>query len=188
MYLLFGKRLFDIVWAVFLILLLSPLFFIVSIAILFSDPGPVLFCQDRVGQNGTIFRFYKFRSMPVNTPSLPSDRLGDVRLTVIGRIIRRTSIDELPQLFNILIGDMSIVGPRPPLLEQVELVNLRRLNGSLSLKPGLTGLAQICSFNGMTFSQKAALDARYAKTISLLSDLVIIAKTFPYLLSTPPIY
>ena len=146
MYQAFGKRLFDVVWSLIFIIVLSPLFLVVSLAILLFDTGPVLFCHQRIGRNGVPFRFYKFRSMPVGTPKVASDRLGQVRLTFVGKIIRRTSIDELPQLFNILVGDMSVVGPRPPLPDQSELVTLRRRNGSLLLRPGLTGLAQIRSF------------------------------------------
>ena len=126
--------------------------------------------------------------MPVGTPKVPSDRLGDVQLTPIGRFIRRTNIDELPQLLNILKGDMSVVGPRPPLLDQVELVNLRRQNGSLALMPGLTGLAQVRSFSGMSIHQKAEFDADYCRLISLSFDLSIIIQTVFYLFRPPPIY
>jgi O-antigen biosynthesis protein WbqP len=188
MYKAFGKRLFDVVWAVCSIILLSPFLLMVSLAILLFDPGPVLFSHQRIGRNSVPFRFYKFRSMPVDTPKVPSDRLGDVRLTIIGRFIRRTNIDELPQLFNILKGDMSVVGPRPPLLDQVELVDLRCQNGSLALRPGLTGLAQIRSFNGMSVRQKAAFDAAYAQSVSLAFDLAIIFQTVFYLFRSPPVY
>ena len=188
MYISFGKRLFDVVCSLTSIFLLSPLLLIVSLAILLFDPGPVLFSHHRIGRYGHPFRFYKFRSMPVGTPKVSSDRLGNVHLTLVGRLIRRTSIDELPQLFNILIGDMSVVGPRPPLLDQSDLVELRRQNGSLSLRPGLTGLAQIRSFNGMSFREKASLDGEYSQNVSLSVDLAIIFQTFAYILKPPPIY
>lgn len=187
-YIFSGKRLFDVVWSVFFIVILSPLFLLVCLAIVFFDNGPVLFVQRRVGRYGVPFSLYKFRSMPVDTPKVPSDRLGYVRLTPIGRFIRRTSIDELPQLFNILKGDMSVVGPRPSMLDQGELIRLRRNNGSLSLRPGLTGLAQIRGFNGMTVQQKAAYDGLYADSFSFPTDLNIIFHTLFYLFSTPPLY
>ena len=188
MYQVYGKRLFDVLWAVCSLILLSPLLIMVTFSILLFNPGPVLFCHQRVGRNGLLFRFYMFRSMPIGTPKVPSDRLGDMRLTLIGRLIRRTNIDELPQLLNILRGDMSVVGPRPPLSDQVELINLRRENGSLGLRPGLTGLAQVHSFNGMSVSQKAALDAAYSQSVSLVLDLRIILQTIVYLFKSPPVY
>jgi len=187
-YISFTKRLFDIVLSFVSILFLTPLFLAVSLAISIFDRGPIIFSQTRIGRNGVPFRLYKFRSMPVNTPTLPSDKLGCIRLHPIGLFIRRSNIDELPQLFNILKGDMSVVGPRPSLLDQVELLSLRQSNGSLSLKPGLTGLAQIRSFTGMTPSEKAALDAEYAARLSFRLDLFIILRTFIYLLSPPPVY
>ena len=188
MYRLYGKRLFDVVWATCSLVVLSPLLIIVVCLILLYDPGPVLFSHKRVGRNGFLFRFYKFRSMPVDTPKVPSDCLGDVQLTFIGKFIRRTNIDELPQLFNILKGDMSIVGPRPPLPDQVELISLRRKNGSLDLRPGLTGLAQIRSFSGMNYSQKAFFDGQYANSYGLMLDLRIIIETVAYLFKPPPVY
>lgn len=188
MYQSLGKRFFDVLWAAGSLVLLSPLILVVSFAILLFDPGPLLFSHKRIGRNGNPFQFYKFRSMPVGTPKVPSDRLGDIRLTPIGCFIRRTNIDELPQLINILKGDMSVVGPRPSLPDQFDLIDLRRRNGSLALRPGLTGLAQVRSFDGMNFEQKAAFDAVYARSLSLLFDLSIIFQTVIYLFSPPPIY
>ncbi len=152
------------------------------------DPGPVLFKQQRVGCKGINFWFYKFRSMPVTTGDIASDQIGKVKLTWIGKVIRRTNLDELPQLLNILKGDMSVVGPRPPIPNQEELVAIRRRNGALVIRPGLTGLAQINSFDGMSVADKANFDEIYAKRITLLSDLKIIFSTFRYLLKSPPIY
>jgi len=188
MYQSFGKRLFDILWAACSLVLLSPLILVVSLAILLFDPGPLLFSHERIGRNGVPFRFYKFRSMPVGTPKVPSHRLGEICLTPIGSFIRRTNIDELPQLINILKGDMSVVGPRPPLPDQLGLITLRHQNGSLVLRPGLTGLAQIRSFNGMSYEQKAAYDAAYATSLSIFLDLGIIFQTISYLFRPPPIY
>jgi O-antigen biosynthesis protein WbqP len=187
-YQVFGKRLFDILWAVCSLLFLFPLLLVVALAIVIFDPGPVLFTHYRVGRDGKQFLFYKFRSMPVGTPAVPSDRLGEVRLSPIGRFIRRTNIDELPQLLNILKGDMSVVGPRPSLLDQTELINRRRSNGSLDLRPGLTGLAQIRAFNGMSLKEKSEFDAIYARSVSLSFDLSIVIQTVFYLFSSPPVY
>ncbi len=188
MYLLFGKRILDICCALIAIILLMPLIILIALLIIIFDPGPVIFKQKRIGRNGAIFWFYKFRSMPVNTEDIPSDKLGAVWLSPIGKFIRRTNIDELPQLYNILKGDMSIVGPRPPIPSQIELVEARRKSGALSCRPGLTGLAQINSFDGMTIIQKAELDGRYAASQCLTGDLKIILGTFSYLLKPPPVY
>lgn len=188
MYRSYGKRLFDILTSLAATFVLSPVLIIVALLIKFFDPGQFIFRQKRVGRNGEIFEFYKFRSMPTNTGDIPSDQVGKIKLTWIGQFIRRTNIDELPQLFNILIGDMSVVGPRPPIISQLELVNHRKENGSILCRPGLTGLAQISSFDGMSVPQKAALDGQYAQSISFKNDLLIIFKTFSYLLKPPPVY
>jgi O-antigen biosynthesis protein WbqP len=188
MYLLFGKRLFDIVVVMVAILILGPFMIVVALLIKVFDPGPVIFQQIRVGKNGKEFWFYKFRSMPLNTGDVPSDQVGAIQLTWVGRFIRRTNIDELPQLFNIFKGDMSVVGPRPPISSQDELLQLRRNNQSILVRPGLTGLAQIKSFDGMTIEQKAEFDAKYASDISFFHDMKIILCTFSYLLKPPPVY
>lgn len=184
----FGKRAMDIVVAALAILALTPLFAAVAFAIKLTDPGPVIFRQRRTARYGGTFLFYKFRSMPVDTGHLPSDKIGEVRLSPVGRFIRRTSLDELPQLFNILRGDMSLVGPRPSLGTQDELIASRRANGALRLRPGLTGWAQVNSFDFMTIEQKAALDGEYAANLSLPLDMKIILRTFAYLRKPPPVY
>ena len=188
MYATVGKRVFDVVMSLVAIVILLPLFFVISVLIKIFDPGPVIFKQKRIGLDAKIFDFYKFRSMPVNTGDIPSDKVGEIRLTFVGKLIRRTNIDELPQLFNILMGDMSIVGPRPSLVSQVELIELRKSNGVYRCRPGLTGLAQISSFNGMTVHQKAFFDEQYVKTISFGRDVTIIFKTFGYIMKPPPVY
>ncbi len=188
MYLLFGKRFFDLLVSLFAMIILSPLLLITALLIKMFDPGPFIFRQKRVGRNGVIFDFYKFRSMPVNTGDIPSDEFGNIELTWVGRFIRRTNIDELPQLFNILMGNMSIVGPRPPIVTQYELIELRRASGALLFRPGLTGLAQVSSFDGMTVHEKSRFDAQYVMSISLSLDFKIIVKTFCYLLKPPPVY
>ena len=188
MYRLFGKRLLDILVVIGGIIFLGPFMIMIALLIKVFDPGPVIFKQLRVGKNGNEFWFYKFRSMPVNTGDIPSDQLGQIRLSLIGRVIRRTNIDELPQLFNILKGDMSVVGPRPPIPSQKELLQMRTQNQSILVRPGLTGLAQIKSFDGMTIEEKAEFDAKYSSNISFFNDMKIILGTFTYLLKPPPVY
>lgn len=184
----FGKRFFDLFIVVFATLVLSPFMILIALMIKVFDPGPIIFKQKRVGRGGSVFDFYKFRSMPVNTGDLPSDKVGQVQLTWIGKFIRRTNLDELPQLFNVLKGDMSIVGPRPPIPSQTELTDLRRDNGALHCRPGLTGLAQVSSFDGMSVPEKAAFDGKYADSVSFWGDVSIILRTFVYLLKPPPVY
>lgn len=188
MYRIYFKRFVDIVGALVTIVFLFPIFLIIIALIKIVDPGPIIFIQRRVGKAGKVFEFYKFRSMPENIGDFPSDKLGDIKLTWIGKLIRRTSIDELPQLINIIKGDMSIIGPRPPIPKQEELIELRRLNGALNCRPGLTGLAQVNSFNGMSVQEKASFDAEYAGNISFINDTIIVLKTIMYLFKPPPKY
>ncbi|WP_046561421.1 sugar transferase [Kangiella geojedonensis] len=184
----FGKRFVDYFIVIVASLFFLPIIILIVIFIKLFDPGPVLFKQCRVGREGASFDFYKFRSMPVNTGDIPSDQIGQIQLTWIGKFIRRTNLDELPQLFNVIKGDMSIVGPRPPLLAQIELIELRRKSGALGCRPGLTGLAQVSSFDGMSVPEKAAFDGQYAEQISFCADIKIMLRTFLYLLKPPPKY
>jgi O-antigen biosynthesis protein WbqP len=184
----FGKRVFDIFFSLAALTILSPLLMMVAFVIGAFDGRPVIFQQKRVGRNRELFTLYKFRSMPGSIGDIPSDKVGEVKISRVGQFIRRTNIDELPQFFNVLRGDMSIVGPRPPIACQVDLIEARAENGALSCRPGVTGLAQIRSFDGMTVSHKATLDGNYARSITLISDLKIILSTFSYLLRPPPIY
>jgi O-antigen biosynthesis protein WbqP len=182
------KRIFDLVIAVPALVVLSPLLLFTALAIRLEDGAPVLFRQRRVGRDGVEFIIFKFRSMPVATPSVPSAAASRLSVTRVGAVIRRTNIDELPQLLNVLRGDMSIVGPRPALASQAELVAMRHELGVYRLRPGLTGLAQINSFDGMTDVQKVQWEARYASRVGFLSDLLIVLRTFGYLLHRPPVY
>lgn len=184
----FFKRTLDILSASAGLLILSPVFVTVSVVIKMTDPGPVIFRQERVGRNGTMFTLFKFRSMPVDVGDRPSDQVGSVELTSTGRTLRRTNLDEIPQLFNILRGDMSLVGPRPPLASQTDLVEARRASGALSLRPGLTGWAQVNSFDGMSVAQKAAFDSEYAARVSFAFDLHILWRTVGYVFKSPPVY
>jgi len=183
-----GKRLLDIALAVPAAMISSPVAIAIAIAIGIEDGPPVLFRQERIGRDGTTFELFKFRSMPVDTPSVPSAEATALRSTRVGSVIRRLSLDELPQLMNILRGDMSLVGPRPPLAAQFALIEVRRRNNSLSLKPGLTGLAQVKSYDGMPESEKAFWDGTYAEQVSFTLDARLLAKTVRYLLRRPPQY
>ena len=188
MYLKVGKRVFDLFFAFLALVTLFPFLVFTAVLVRYFDSSPVIFYQMRIGQNGKLFELYKFRSLPINTDNISSDKLGKIKIGLIGRFIRRTNIDELPQLYNILKGDMSLVGPRPSLQNQHELISLRRANGALLCRPGLTGLAQVESFNGMTVAEKAELDGTYAHSITFINDLKIILRTFKYLIGPPPVY
>lgn len=183
-----GKRAVDLVLAMVGLIVLSPLLAIVAAVIRIEDRGPALFRQLRVGQNGREFALLKFRSMPVGTPRVESADASTLQVTRIGRVIRRTSVDELPQLVNVIAGEMSLVGPRPPLDSQTELVRLRWANGSIALRPGITGLAQLNGYDGMPNAEKAYWDGKYAERISFLQDARIIVRTFVYPAKTPPGY
>jgi len=184
------KRLFDIVASAAALVILSPVLVATAIAIWLEDGRPVLFRQTRAGRGGVPFAMFKFRSMAVGTITVPSAALQTdaARITRVGKAIRRTNIDELPQLINILRGDMSIVGPRPALAAQSELTRMRLQNGALICAPGLTGLAQINAYTGMPESEKAAWDGRYISKVTLWRDLAIILRTFRYLSKHPPVY
>lgn len=182
------KRFFDILFSILSILFFIPLFIVVAVFIYIFDNGSVIYKQYRVGKDGNKFIIYKFRSLPLKTKLVSSDALPDIKISLIGRFLRRTNIDELPQIFNILKGDMSFVGPRPPLLSQKELIKLRHQNKSIHSCPGLTGLAQIKGYDGMSVIEKAKLDAFYLKNISFFYDLFIIFSTFLYLLKKQPKY
>ena len=183
-----GKRIVDLLLAVPLAILSAPLAAVVSLLVWAEDRGPAIFRQERVGRDGTHFTIRKFRTMPVNTADVPSADASSLEITHVGRVLRRTSLDEIPQIVSVLNGDMSVVGPRPPIPAQQNLVLLRRQSGSLRLRPGLTGLAQVSSFDGMTDEEKTAWDTCYAETISLATDLRILLRTIGYLLRKPPQY
>ena len=185
------KRVMDLAITVPALILLSPLMALVAVLIKLEDGGPIFFVQQRMGAHNCLFDMLKFRSMRVEKGDCKGARSTsreDDRVTRIGAIIRKTSIDELPQLFNVLRQDMSIVGPRPGLPTQTDLHDLRQANGSIDLLPGITGLAQIRSYDGMSTEVKAACDGDYAKSVSLITDIKIILSTFLYFLKRPPTY
>jgi O-antigen biosynthesis protein WbqP len=184
----FVKRSGDIALAVLLILFLAPVYLILALAIKVQDGGPSIFRQKRIGKNGAEFLFYKFRSMPVNTPNVESNNTQKLQVTSFGKFIRRANLDELPQFYNVLKGDMSFIGPRPPIPTQTDLINLRRLNDSLKIRPGLTGWAQVNSYDGMSVIEKAKFDGEYASKISFGFELLILFKTILYFTKKPPTY
>lgn len=184
------KRLIDIVGSLCGIILLSPLFLIVAILIKLEDPkGKVFFAQERNGKYPKIFKMYKFRSMVHNAEDLLKDLMDrneqtgpvfkindDPRITKVGKFIRKTSIDELPQLFNVLKGDMSLVGPRPPIPHEVDQYNSYQMQ-RLAVKPGLTCIWQVSGRNNIGFDEWVEMDIEYIKTRNLWLDIKLIFKT-----------
>lgn len=188
MYQRFGKRALDIVLAGLATVVLSPILVATGLAIRLEDGAPSIYRQARIGRRGRPFTILKFRSMPTNTDVAPSAGMKAATITRVGRVIRRLNIDELPQLLNILRGDMAVVGPRPALHTQAILIARRTQGPSYALRPGLTGLAQVNAYDGMSEEEKAEFDNRYGERISLLHDLTIIGLTFAYLFKPPPTY
>ncbi len=167
------KRVIDVVLALLGLIILSPVFLIVIIAIKLSSKGPILFKQKRVGKDKVLFNIYKFRTMKIDTPKdAPTHLLKnpDSYITKVGKILRKTSLDELPQLINILKGEMSVIGPRPALWNQYDLVTERDKYQANNIYPGLTGWAQINGRDELPIQKKAALDGVYMKEISFLFD------------------
>lgn len=168
------KRILDFLISLIALIVLSPLFLIIAIWIKTNSPGPVLFKQKRVGKNKELFEIYKFRSMRSDTPAdMPTHLLNDPEafITKSGHFLRKTSLDELPQLINILKGDMAIIGPRPALWNQFDLIEERDKYGANDIRPGLTGWAQINGRDELEIPIKAKLDGDYVKNISFLFDL-----------------
>ena len=173
MYRKFGKRFIDIVLSGCGIVVLAPVYLILTIAIKIDDPGPVFFRQKRVGIHKTHFQILKFRTMKMETPrDMPTHLLENPEqyITRIGKVLRKTSLDELPQIFQIFTGDMSIIGPRPALWNQFDLIAERDKYGANDVRPGLTGLAQISGRDELPIDVKARLDGEYVEKMSFLLD------------------
>lgn len=176
MYKRFGKRALDILLSGLGLIVLSPLFLIISIAIKAEDPGPVFFRQKRVGIHKSYFNIVKFRSMRQDTPhDMPTHLLNDPQrwITKTGRFLRKTSLDELPQIAQIFTGKMSIIGPRPALWNQYDLIEERDKYGANDITPGLTGWAQVNGRDELEIEEKARLDGEYAQNISFGMDMKI---------------
>ncbi len=174
------KRLFDLILVIVAAIVLSIPFVLVWLSVRVSSRGPALYWSDRVGKNNKIFRMPKFRSMHVGTPALATHLLRDpdAYLTPIGSFLRKSSLDELPQLWSIFKGDMSFVGPRPALFNQDDLIRLRTEAGVDKLLPGLTGWAQINGRDELPIPQKVNLDIEYMQRQSLWFDITILWMTF----------
>lgn len=174
------KRCFDFCVALVTALCLLLPILLVALAVAVTSKGPVLYWSDRVGKDNRIFKMPKFRSMRIDTPEVATHLLSDPKayLTPIGSFLRKTSLDELPQLWSILVGDMSFVGPRPALFNQDDLIALRTQRGVDVLMPGLTGWAQINGRDELPVAQKVDLDVEYLKRASLWFDLRILFQTF----------
>ncbi len=174
------KRLFDVLLAAVVAVLLLPLIVLVALAVKLTSEGPVLYWSDRVGKDNKIFKMPKFRSMKTGAPAVATHLLQnpDQLLTPIGRFLRQSSLDELPQLWSILKGDMSFVGPRPALFNQDDLIQLRTEKGVHKLVPGLTGWAQVNGRDELPIPQKVDLDVEYLDRQSFVFDLKILCLTF----------
>ena len=185
------KRAFDLTATAMAVIVLSPLFLILSVIVYLGDPGAVIYGQERIGKNGKPFKMWKFRSMYRNADQM-IDQLSeeqkrqyhtefkidnDPRITPVGNFLRKTSLDELPQLFNVLAGDMSFIGPRPLIPEESHIRELRREYGVYSVRPGLTGWAQVNGRDCLSDEEKAEYDREYIERRSLLFDTKIFFRT-----------
>lgn len=174
------KRLFDFVLALCAAVVLALPVTAVAVAVRLTSSGPALYWSDRVGRNNRIFKMPKFRSMRIGTPAVATHLLQDPKahLTPIGSFLRKSSLDELPQLWSILVGDMSFVGPRPALFNQQDLINLRTQHGVHELVPGLTGWAQVNGRDELPIPEKVRLDVAYLERQSMAFDIRILWMTF----------
>lgn len=180
MYRKYLKRVLDFVLSLLGIILLSPALLVLALCVKCSSPGPVLFKQKRVGKGKSFFQIYKFRSMRTDTPKdMPTHMLQnpDAFITPVGRFLRKTSLDELPQLFNILKGEMSVVGPRPALWNQDDLIAARDMYGANDCVPGLTGWAQVNGRDELPIPIKASMDGYYVHHLTFGLDVKIFFKT-----------
>ena len=173
------KRIFDLLLAIVATFILAIPVVLVAMAVRLTSPGPALYWSDRVGRHNKIFRMPKFRSMRVGTPAVATHLLADAGayLTPIGSFLRKSSLDELPQLWSILLGDMSFVGPRPALFNQQDLIELRTQQGVHKLMPGLTGWAQVNGRDEIPIPDKVKLDAAYLRDHSIAMDIRILCMT-----------
>jgi O-antigen biosynthesis protein WbqP len=173
------KRVFDFLLALMMCMVLLAPIVVVALVVRATSPGPALYWCDRVGRNNRIFKMPKFRSMRIDTPAVATHLLSNPEqwLTPMGSFLRKSSLDEIPQLWSILKGDMSFVGPRPALFNQNDLIELRTAKGVHQLVPGLTGWAQVNGRDELKISQKVHLDAEYFKNRSLMFDLKILWMT-----------
>lgn len=179
------KRFFDFICSAVALLILSPILAVLALLVRIFDGKNVIFRQKRIGRNGDLFEIYKFRTMKEGTRNAATSELieSSSQVTRFGRILRKTSLDELPQLWNIFKGDMSFVGPRPLIPEEKEIHELRAAAGVYTVRPGITGLAQVNGRDRITIEQKVAYDEKYAKEHTILMDIKIIFQTVKVVLS-----
>ncbi|WP_105302292.1 sugar transferase [Leuconostoc mesenteroides] len=175
----FLKRFFDLLLALFLFLILLLPLGIIALIVKLTSKGPILFIQERYGRNSIPFKLYKFRSMIDAAPEISNSNFSNIQnyITPFGMFIRKTSIDELPQLWNIIKGDMSFIGPRPLAITDDKVLRLRKINGADSVFPGISGLAQVNGRNNITDEEKALYDAKYAAKLSFHLDMLLIFET-----------
>lgn len=174
MYRKFGKRLLDLILSACGIVALSPVYLLIAVAIKLDDPGPVFFRQKRIGIHKTCFEILKYRTMKMNTPhDIPTHLLEDPDqyITRVGHLLRKTSLDELPQIFQIFTGKMAVIGPRPALWNQYDLIARRDQYGANDVRPGLTGWAQINGRDELPIDVKARLDGEYVEKMSFIFDI-----------------
>ncbi len=174
------KRLFDLIIAIFLVIIFIPIFFYISLRIKISSKGPIIYWSKRVGKNNILFNMPKFRSMHIDTPQVATHLLNNPEIysSKIGKFIRKTSLDEIPQIFSIIKGDMSFVGPRPALWNQEDLIEGRTLKRIHTLTPGITGWAQVNGRDELSIEEKVNYDFEYLMKKSFRFDLLIIWLTF----------
>ena len=174
------KRLFDIIFVVIATVLLLVPFIAIWLSVRLSFDGPALYWSDRIGKDNKVFKMPKFRTMHLNTPAVATNLLKNPNqyLIPVGSFLRKTSLDEIPQLWSILLGDMSFVGPRPALFNQYDLIELRTSKGVHHLSPGLTGLAQVNGRDDLSIAKKVKFDTEYLKKKSFIFDLKILYLTF----------
>ena len=186
-YINYIKQIIDYLFSLMAIIVLWPIFLLITFIVYIDDPGNIIFTQKRIGKDKIPFNLYKFRTMKMLTPNdVPTHLLKNPELyiTRVGRVLRKTSLDELPQLFNILFGQMSFIGPRPALWNQYDLIKERDKYGVNSLKPGLSGWAQINGRDELPIKQKAMLDAEYLNNVSLIFDLRCVIGTIEAIITT----
>ena len=172
-----SKRVFDVVMSLIGLIIVCPILLAVGLVIKITSPGPVILSQTRVGKDKVPFTIYKLRTMKFGTRDAGTHEIEDSAVTAVGRVLRPTKLDELPQLWNVLIGEMSLVGPRPCLPVQSELIEEREIRGVFSLAPGVTGLAQVEHIDMSDPVQLAEKDAEYIERQSFLGDLSVILQT-----------
>ena len=193
MYRKIWKRVFDIIFAVLALPFFLILVMIVAIMILGDDHGPIFYVADRLGKDGKTFKMYKFRSMKVNAPDYRNtdgstfNSMNDNRVTAVGKFLRKTSIDEVPQIINVLIGDMSFIGPRPDLPDAINIYS-EKDKKKLSVLPGITGFSHAYYRNSSTLEQRFSADSYYAEHVTLLGDIKILFKSIQTIIMQKNIY